>query len=110
MTEIINSEGEKPKMNYPGNSNKEREKAAGRKDRKVEKVISGEAQLRKKTLGKKIAETFTVDDINSVGSSILFEVIIPEAKSLIVNAATQGIERIFFGASRRISSGSGIVG
>lgn len=102
---------------FPGNSHKERierkkemteqTKDKTPSDKNVEKVISGTAVTRKKGLGRKIAETFTGDDAHSVGQYILFEVIIPAAKSMISDAASQGVERMLFGdSSRRPSSSS----
>lgn len=100
----------KPKTNYPGNSQKAKEGATPpEKDiRKLDKITSGEAVQRKKPLGRKIAETFTGEDAQSVGSYILFDVIIPATKNLITDMVSQGIERLMFGDSKsrgRISSG-----
>lgn len=99
---------EKPvKLNYPGNSHKERDtpdKPEGRKP--LEKIITGEAAQKKKTLGQKIAETFTGDDAQSVGSYILFDVVIPTVKTMISEAVSQGAERLLFGDSSRRSLGN----
>lgn len=99
---VDNNEAKIAKVNYGSNSHKVRdnEDAPKSDDRKpVEKIISGAVIERKKSLGEKIAETFKGDDMQSVGSYILFDVILPETKSLIANAATQSIERMFFGES-----------
>lgn len=102
-------EGDKPKIQYsglPANSHKAKEKKnPGPKD--VKKVITGEVVERKKPLSKRIAETFTGEDTKSVGGYILFDVIIPAAKTMISDAVSQGIERLLFGdgySSRRRSS------
>lgn len=94
------------KVNYPGNSHKNKDKKPATSAKKVEKVISGEAIQRKKTLGSKIRETLTGEDARSVGAYILFDVIIPAAKAMLADAASQGAERMLFGESRgRRSSG-----
>lgn len=93
------------KINYPANSKKSRD-VPERKP--IEKVISGEAVKVKKPLGRKIIETFTGDDMHSVGSYILFDVIIPAAKSMISEVASQGVERLLFGDSKRRSAGNRI--
>jgi hypothetical protein len=93
-------------QNYPGNSNtgkvEETEKP------KVEPVTT--AKQKKKTLGQKVSETFTGDDMQSVGSFVLFDVIIPAAKDLVVDALTQGIQRRFYGAGFRPRGGGGGIG
>ena len=96
------------KENYPGNSHKNKDKKPVVSSKKVEKVISGEAIQRKKTLGSKIKETLTGEDARSVGAYILFDVIIPAAKAMLADAASQGAERMLFGDSRgrKASSGS----
>lgn len=66
----------------------------------VEKVISGEVVRRKKPLGKRVAETFGGDDMKSVWSYVVMEVMIPAAKDMIVDATSQGIERMIFGEVR----------
>lgn len=88
--------------NLPGNSNKK--KASDQKSErpeKFEKTITGEVVQRKKSLGKRIAETFTGDDSKTVGQFVLFEVILPAAKQMISDAASQGVERLLFGGESR---------
>lgn len=89
---------EKTPYNLPGNSNKAKAEEAAKSDKKVERVTSGEVIARKKPLGRKIAETFAGDDAQSVGQYILFDVVIPAAKSMLSDAVSQGIERLLFGA------------
>ena len=95
------------KVNYPGNSHKTRESKDATPEKVVEKVIQGEAIQRKKSVGTKIKEVFTGEDAKSVGAYILFDVIIPAAKAMLADAASQGAERILFGDSRRTRSSSG---
>ncbi len=103
-----------PKVNYPANTNKEKVVGKPQSEPKVvqkkvvTKVITGEATHRKKTLGRKIAETFAGGDMKSVGNYILFDVVIPAAKAMLSDAASQGVERMLFGSVRRPGSGSSI--
>lgn len=95
--------------NYPGNSKKKKESEEAeprRADKKVERVVSGDVTQRKPPLSRRIAETFAGDDARSVGGYILFDVIIPAAKSMISDAVSQGIERMLFGTTTRSSSRS----
>lgn len=64
-------------------------------------VSEGGAKERKKSLGKRIAESFTGEDAETVGQHILMDVLIPAAKNAISDAVTQGIERMLFGDVRR---------
>jgi len=92
--------------NYPPNSNKSKAAAAQPKadapkeKPKVEKVISGEAVIRKRGFGRKLKEVFTVDDMQSVGNYILYDVIVPTTRNLIVDILTQSVERTFNGGGR----------
>lgn len=96
------------KMNYPGNS--EKSKAAttpaiaapeepGRKA--PEQITTGTAQQRKKTLGRKFMETFVSgDDSQSVGQYVMFEVIVPAAKTMASDAIREAVERFLFGGGQ----------
>lgn len=90
--------------NYPSNATTSKDEAAAPEEtakKKVEPVVTGTVRKRKKTLGRKVAETFTGDDAKSVGEYILFDVFIPAAKSMLADAASQGAERLLFGEVRR---------
>lgn len=73
---------------------------------KVTRMEGVEVTQRKKSLGRKIAETFTGDDIQSVGQYLIFEVFIPAAKTTISDMVSQGIERALFGENARGRSSS----
>lgn len=107
------AEDNKTPYNYSGNSHKDREKDDPTARKPIEKVISGEVRERKKTLGRRMYEMFFAgDDASSVGQYLLFDVIIPSAKSLVLDVLNQGLERKFYGSSssstRRPSSALGI--
>lgn len=92
------------RTNYQSNSHKS--KAADKEappEKRVDKVITGDAITRKKPLGRRIAETFTGEDVHSVGGYVLFEVMLPALKTMISDAASQGVERMLFGDSRPAS-------
>lgn len=102
---------EKKITNYPSNSHKAKEQTATGSEessdkKKLERVTTSDpVKVKKKSLGKRIAETFTGDDMQSVGQYLLFEVFIPAAKNLIVEATEQGIQRMLYGDTRPRSSG-----
>mgnify|MGYP001344743173 FL=1 len=91
-TEII-------QMDFPSNSHKRKEETK-KPEKKVEKVTSGKVVKQKKTLGKKFAETFLGDNIESVSSYIIYDIIIPAAKNMISDTVSNGIEMLLFGQTR----------
>lgn len=91
-TEII-------QMDFPSNSHKSKEETK-KPEKKVEKVTSGKVVKQKKSLGKKFAETFLGDNIESVSSYIIYDVIIPAAKNMISDTVSNGIEMLLFGQTR----------
>jgi hypothetical protein len=93
--------------NLPSNSKKSADKAdRPTKPKEITPITSGTVVQRKKPLGKRIAESFQGDDTRSVGSYILFEVVLPAAKDLIVDTATQAIQRMMYGGDVRPGSGA----
>lgn len=79
----------------PGNSKAQQQKAAEPERPKVKAVIA--ATERKKSLGRRIADSFTGEDAKSVGSFIVLDVLLPAFKTMISDAASQGVERMLFG-------------
>lgn len=77
-----------------------KEKAA-EDPKKVEKIVTGEVTVRKKSLGKRFKETFIgSDDARGVGAYLLYDVAVPALKDTITDVVTQGIERMLFGEVR----------
>jgi len=85
------------KMDLPSNSYKYNEESLKRK----EKAISGKAIVRKKSLGKKLSETFLAEDVASVKDYLFFDVIVPAVKDVIVNTITNGIQAFVYGNTAR---------
>lgn len=94
---------------FPPNSKKKalESGAAAAEDRKIEQVTKSEATLRKKPLGRKFVDTFFGSDLKSVMHYVLSDVLAPAAKDMIVEAGSQGLERMIFGdtSPRRRSVG-----
>lgn len=88
-------------VDYPSNKNSKSEPTRRpREDKNIQKVTSGKVVQRQKGLASRIRETFTGDDAKSVGTYILFDVVIPAAKNMISEAGSQFIERMLFGDVR----------
>lgn len=99
-----------PKVTYGYPSNTKKSKEEPEKERPVIERITSKEAVRKKTLGRRVAESFTGDDAQSVGNYILFDVMIPAAKGLLLDIINQGSERALYGDSRgrsRIGGGNG---
>lgn len=70
-------------------------------EKKVEKVVTGKVVQRKKSLGTKFKETFISGaDSKSVLEYVLFDILKPAAKDMIVDATQAGLERTFYGEAR----------
>ena len=79
--------------------------------KKVEKIVTGKVKKQKRGFGKKVAETLCEDDTKSVGSYIVYDVLIPAAKDMLSDMVGGGIDMLLFGGEgrsrRRSSRGSG---
>lgn len=92
--------------NLPSNSNKKKagEDPVEVRVPRLKKSIEGVVVQRKESLGRRIAKTFSGDDSKTVGQYVLFEVMLPAAKQMVVEAISQGAERLFYGDSGRRAS------
>lgn len=87
---------------FPSNSQRARparEKSQTEKP-KVEKVIGSTVIQRKTPLGKRFIDTFFGGDAKGTMVYVISEILVPSAKDMIADAATQGFERMIFGESR----------
>lgn len=94
---------------YPGNSHAQKDAARRQPEPqparpRAKKVIKGEATTRI-PLGRRIMQSFTGDDAQTVGQYVLFDVILPAVKDLIVDAGKEALERAFFGQGSGPRSG-----
>lgn len=65
--------------------------------KKVEKVITGKAEIAKKNEVQKLADVFIAEDINNVKNYIVWDVLIPTIKKAVVDIVKNGIEMIVWG-------------
>ena len=87
---------------FPQNSRtrrvvEEREIPVEGNEKQIRKTVVSDARIEKKSLGRKFSETFFGSDAKSVVSYIWWDVAIPAAKDTIVDAFSQGVERLVFG-------------
>lgn len=69
-------------------------------DKKVQKVIKGEAKTRKRPMHKRIFESFIGGQPENVSEHVIFEVMIPAARDLVVDGFMSAIESTFYPAGR----------
>lgn len=80
-------------------------KAPDAPTKNVEKVISG-AKVKKKSGIEKFKDVFISEDVNSVGSYILLDVLVPAVKNAISTIVTNGIDMVLFGETGRSRNGT----
>jgi hypothetical protein len=86
---------------FPGNSKMPRPRTpAPEQEKKVESVVTNNVEKRKKSLFKRFTEIFIGGDSKSVVQYVFSEVLIPQAKDMITEAASSGFERLIYGESR----------
>jgi hypothetical protein len=89
---------------FPGNSITSRGGSTPPKEegeKKVEKIVAGRVVRRKKPFHKRITEKFTGgEDAASVFDYVIFEILVPAAKDLFLDATYAGLERKFYGEVR----------
>jgi len=78
------------KMNYPSNSHRNKEEKV--EEKKVQRITTCKVVKQKKSLWKKFMDTFFGEDTQSVGSYILYDVLIPAAKDTVVDMVKGGID------------------
>ena len=71
--------------------------------RKVEKVISGETKVRKRSLVKRFADIFLSEDVGDVKQYLIYDILIPSIKENIYEAINGAVSMLFFGEATRRS-------
>lgn len=88
---------------FPSNSHRSRiEKEEPKKV--ITKVTSGKVVKKKKTFWRRMTDTLFGEDVESVSSYVIHDVLIPAAKNTLSDIVTGGIEMLLFG-DRQTSRG-----
>lgn len=72
------------------------EKTGISREKKIEKVIQGNVRTRKRSMGKKMMDSFISEDADTIRSYIVMDVIVPEIKEIIMET----VNVILFGGTR----------
>lgn len=91
---------------FPGNAKKDK----APQDEPIAPIVEGRVIVRKKSPFSKLRTLFSAEDAQSVGSYVMYEVMVPALKNLINDMVSNGIERALWGeisvrSSRRESGG-----
>lgn len=90
----------------PSNSHKSKEQQKyNLPEKKVEKVVTGETSIKRRSGIVKLADVFLPEDIQSVKSYILADVIIPKIKDVLHDIGSEAWDS-FWGISGRSTRGS----
>ena len=94
--------------NYSPNSHRSKEQQNKDNERKkLEKVVSGAAKVKKKSSTRKFADVFISEDAANVKNHIFMDVFVPALKKLVSDIVKDGIEMVLYGGtSRRDNSNS----
>ena len=87
--------------NYKPNSHLSKEGKNKTSDKKVDKVITGKARVKKKSGLERLSKSFIAEDASNVKSYILLDVLIPAAKKAVFDIVTNGIDMILYGETRQ---------
>ena len=92
--------------NYKPNSHKykeeQRQKQEQLEKKKVEKVISGKAKVKKKSEAAKLTEKIiSTEDVGNLKNYLLEDVIVPTIRNTIWDAITNSLDMILFGGTGR---------
>ncbi|MFI3115336.1 MAG: hypothetical protein R3Y12_04255 [Clostridia bacterium] len=79
---------------YKSNSNKQ-------KDKKVEQIVNGNVRTKKKSDIQKITDIFVTEDIDSVKSYIIMDVLVPAVKKAVSDIVTNGIDMLLYGETSK---------
>ena len=71
--------------------------------KKVEKVVSGTATKKKKSLGRRLFDIFIDEDVGDVKTYLVYDVLVPAIKENIADLINSAVGMLFFGeATRRV--------
>lgn len=82
---------------YPGNSKSSR---PPQEEKKIEAVVTNEVKTQKPSLLKRFRNVFIGGDSRTVVQYVLMEVLVPQAKDIVTEVVSQGVEKLVYGEAR----------
>lgn len=91
---------------YSSGSNSNKSKKAAEngevaKREPLKPIIVGKAVVKKESVGRKFLHSFAGDSLQSTAEHLVFNVVVPNTKTLISDLIRMGVDRILFGESGR---------
>lgn len=86
-------------IKIPSNSNASKGTSS---DKKFTKVTKGKITVAKKSPAKKFADIFIAGDINQVKKTIIYDMILPAGKNLLLNVVNSAFRMILFNDQRGV--------
>lgn len=71
-----------------------------REEKPIVKVTKGKVTIRKKPLGRRFAEAFGAQEGQGVIDYILYDIIVPATKNMLLDSISDGVEMALFGEVR----------
>jgi hypothetical protein len=68
--------------------------------KKIEKVTKGKILVKKKGFWKKLTDTFFGDDVDSVMSYVIYDILIPVTKNTFSDVISGSVEMLLFGSTK----------
>lgn len=98
---------------YKSNSHRSKETPQTPAERKkLDKVVSGDVKVKKKSGVHKFTDVFISEDVSNVKSYILMDVLVPAVKKAVSDIVTNGIDMILYGGNggpRKRNTNSGYI-
>lgn len=88
---------------YPSNSHKSKEKREPKEQKEI-KPVAKAVKTRKKSTSKRMIDMIFNEDINSIKSYILLDVVLPAFKKTVVDVVTEGINSLVYGEDRPVKT------
>jgi hypothetical protein len=94
---------------FPSNRHKDKAEDTVVKPEKKEvtQVTQNQVVQRKKSVGKRLTETFVGGDARSVWAFVALDVLVPAARDMLADAVSQGAERMIYGEAQSVGRRSG---
>lgn len=110
MSEPVDYTGGNARKNKDSPANAKIEKIVDEEVKKIEAVIDTKVIVKKKGIGSRIKAVVVHADIPGVVTNVIYDTLIPAARSMIAETLIEGVSRAFFPGERRSGIGRSMWG
>lgn len=86
-------------MDYQGNTNKDKSKKVERPEKAIEKIVTGEVVVRKKSFGQRFKGIFFGGDFKTAATYVAADVLLPSLRNMLADATKGAVDRVIYGES-----------